>query len=68
MTSLLKQWGNFDLRKTRQIIYHLKGHNDEIEFLNQTLWPCKLNLVQFSRFCNDLSLIILKSRDHGWQF
>ena len=44
MTSLQKQWENFDLCRTRQIIYHLKGNDDslfenvvfnEIEFLNQ---------------------------------
>ena len=28
MTSLLKQWGNFDLRETIQIIYHLKGYGE----------------------------------------
>ena len=28
MTLLLKQWGKFGLRETRQIIYHLKGYDE----------------------------------------
>ena len=58
-------------------MYQLKGNDDsffesvvfnEIEFLNQKLWPFKWNLAYFNRFCHDLSLIILKSRDRGCQF
>ena len=58
-------------------MYHLKGNDDsvlvkvvfnEIEFLNQMLWPFKWNLAYFSRFFHDISLIILKSRDRGCQF
>ena len=30
MTSLLKQWENSDLRKTRQIIYHSKGNDENL--------------------------------------
>ena len=36
MASLLKQWGNLDLRETREIIYQSKGNNDsfqKMEFL-----------------------------------
>ena len=31
MTSLLKQWGNSDLRETREIIYHLKGNDERFQ-------------------------------------
>ena len=77
MTSLLKPWENFDLHKTRQIMYNLKGNDasfpanaafHELDFLNQKLWSFKWNLAYFSPFCHDLSLIILKSRDNGYQF
>ena len=49
-------WENFDLCETRQIKYHLNGSDDsffenvvfnEIEFLNQKLWPFKWNLAYF---------------------
>ena len=31
MTSLLKQWGNLDLRETREIIYHSKGNDESFQ-------------------------------------
>ena len=37
-----------------------------IKSLNQTLWPVKWNFGRF--YLHDLSLIILQSRDRGYQF
>ena len=53
-------------------MYHLKGDVvfnenvvfNETECLNQQLCLIKWNLAYFSRLCHELSLIILKSRDH----
>ena len=42
MTSLLKPWENFDLHKTRQIVYNLKGNDASFPkmqfFMNLIFW------------------------------
>ena len=81
MTSQLcdyeKQWENLDCCKTRQIICHSEGNDESFRkcnFLSKLRDSIKSYgqlseiLSYFSRFYHDLSLIILKSHDHGCQF
>ena len=73
MTTLLKQWENSDLLETRQVIHYSKGNYES--FLKKINFLLKLShgqlneiLACFSRFLLDLSLIILRSGDHGYKF
>ena len=72
MTSLLKQWENLYLPETKQNIHHESF--PKMQFLLKSSDGIKSYshlskiLAYFSQFLPDLSLVILKLRDHGCQF
>ena len=77
MTSLLKQRGNSDLRKTGEIIYHSKGNDESFQkmkfLMKMSDWiksygHLRKKFSLFQLILPDLSLIIFKSRNYVCHF